>query len=78
MHVVPFPVRCFASSGTVIHWVPYQNWIYARWVCPLVDLWFDGDGAVDNNFDDDGDGVTGDGDKDDGKGRKCDGRRSRR
>jgi hypothetical protein len=26
MHVVPFPVRGSASSGTVIHWAPYQNW----------------------------------------------------
>ena len=26
MRVVPFPVRGSASSGLVIHWVPYQNW----------------------------------------------------
>ena len=26
MRMVPFPVRGSASSGTVIHWAPYQNW----------------------------------------------------
>jgi hypothetical protein len=31
MRVVPFPVRGTASSGTVIHWVPYRNWTLCAW-----------------------------------------------
>ena len=47
MCVVPFPVRDSASSGTVIHWVPYRNWtlcvvgtpvggFVGLWVCGFV------------------------------------------
>ena len=31
MRVVPFPVWCSSSSGTVIHWAPYQNWALCTW-----------------------------------------------
>jgi len=46
-------------SGTVIHWAPYQNWT----LCPvgtlLVGLWFDDNGVMDDDVNDnDGDGAT--------------------
>jgi hypothetical protein len=31
MRVVPFPGWGSASSGTVIHWAPYQNWTLCAW-----------------------------------------------
>jgi hypothetical protein len=31
MRVVPFPELGYASSGTVIHWAPYQNWTLCAW-----------------------------------------------
>jgi hypothetical protein len=43
IHVVPFPVRGSASTGTVIHWVPYQYWTLCAVGTPVggfvVGLW---------------------------------------
>jgi hypothetical protein len=42
MHMVPFPVRGSASSGTVIHWAPDRNWtlcVVGTTVGMFVGLW---------------------------------------
>ena len=63
---MPFPVRSFTGSRT-------KTGLYARWVRPLVGLWFDGNGATDNDIDTDGDGGTGyDGDDNGNGAAGCD------
>ncbi len=42
-----------------------------RWARPLVGLWFDGDGATEDDVNNDCDGLTGDDDNEDGN--RCDG-----
>ena len=69
MRVVPFPVRGSAILGRSFTGPRTKTGLYARWVRPLVGLWFNDNGAMDDDVNDvDGDGATGDNDDDNGGG----------
>ena len=69
MCVVPFPERGYDSSGTVIQGPVPKLDSNARSVgTPVGGLWSDGDGATEDDVDDNGDGATGNDDDDDGDG----------